>query len=255
MLQMLIEYNEVKEVNPIWASAQINSDFISIKNLDYPKYNEYAHPYELMYDDLKTLSSGELFDTKAFQIKISLDLEKYTAWRSYLLPAKISLRQMHEIIVESFSWADYHLHEYVTHDTGGKRIRFVMDEDAFEYAVEGEELILEQYSTLEDLVSYGSEIEYIYDFGDHWDHTIEIEKVIEHYDKNYPVLTGGDYDGPPEDVGGRGGFAEYIDAIIYDNHPEHDDMKQWADGQYWRKPFDVVRINAAISRHIVGGRV
>ena len=36
---------------------------------------------------------------------------------------------------------------------------------------------------------------------------------------------------PPEDVGGVGGFVSFREIMLNLNHPEYDEMKEWA--KYW----------------------
>jgi hypothetical protein len=45
------------------------------------------------------------------------------------------------------------------------------------------------------------------------DHYIEVEKVISYYDTYYPVCREGEEDIPPDDVGGRPGYSEYVQVI------------------------------------------
>ena len=45
--------------------------------------------------------------------------------------------------------------------------------------------------------------DYLYDFGDYWEHEIEVEKFIRWSSKRkYPVCTAGKMNCPPEDCGG-----------------------------------------------------
>jgi predicted metal-binding protein len=68
---------------------------------------------------------------------------------------------------------------------------------------------LEKYKTLE----------YIYDFGDYWRHKIELEKTIEDYEFGYPIILAGAGACPPEDVGGFGGYKEFLEAWNDLKHP------------------------------------
>ncbi len=76
----------------------------------------------------------------------------------------------------------------------------------------------------------GSFLDNTYDFGDNWEHNIEIENVLFDFDKNHPVCLAGKGDRPPEDVGGEGGYEEY----------EH--MKEWYESQYY-KGFNIDLVN------------
>ena len=55
---------------------------------------------------------------------------------------------------------------------------------------------------------------YVFDFGDNWEHVIQIEKVLEADPKvKYPRCVKGSRAGPPEDCGGPWGYAELIEAL------------------------------------------
>ena len=93
---------------------------------------------------------------------------------------------------------------------------------------------------LRTLVARGVErFLYVYDFGDDWRHDIVIERVSEgepHID--YPVFVDGKRRGPPEDVGGVGGFMEFLEAVRDPMHREHREMIRW-----YSKPFDPLDID------------
>jgi hypothetical protein len=78
---------------------------------------------------------------------------------------------------------------------------------------------------------------YSYDFGDDWTHHITLTGVIEDFDGDVPELLEGQGDAPPEDVGGSGGFEEFLRVIGDPSDPEHEEMLAWAKGQHW-SPFD-----------------
>jgi len=61
------------------------------------------------------------------------------------------------------------------------------------------------------------------------------------------MLLSGYGDAPPEDVGGPGGFTEFLEIISNPAHEEHESMLTWAKSLWW-KPFDF----DALTRHIGG---
>jgi hypothetical protein len=67
--------------------------------------------------------------------------------------------------------------------------------------------------------------------GDDWTHVLELEKELNDYDKNYPICIDGEGNCPPEDVGGEGGYEEFLEAIEDPEHPEHEDMLEWGEEQ------------------------
>jgi len=70
-------------------------------------------------------------------------------------------------------------------------------------------------------------------------------RVIDNYDKNYPVCLAGEGNAPPEDVGGEYGYEEFLTIMADKKHPEHDQMAAWAASQGY-KDFNIEQVNRAI---------
>jgi len=79
----------------------------------------------------------------------------------------------------------------------------------------------------------GTEFEYVYDFGDDWEHDLLLEAILQP-DPNipYPRCIAGERNCPPEDVGGSGGYENYLVALADPEDEEHEDLLAW------RGPFD-----------------
>lgn len=55
---------------------------------------------------------------------------------------------------------------------------------------------------------------YEYDFGDFWEHEIRVEaREQPSADKPWPVCTDGARAGPPEDIGGPGGYERLLERL------------------------------------------
>ena len=91
-------------------------------------------------------------------------------------------------------------------------------------------------------------IKYLYDFGDGWEHTIKVERVTEAVPGTaYPVLLDARGRCPPEDVGGPGGYDEFLEALADPDHESHADTKAWAGRNYDPKVVDVEALAAAVA--------
>ncbi|HEY3259590.1 MAG TPA: plasmid pRiA4b ORF-3 family protein [Pseudonocardiaceae bacterium] len=152
-----------------------------------------------------------------YQLKVALRGAKPPIWRRLEVPADTSLARLHEIIQVAFDWYDCHLHVFET--------------PYGEFGAADAELGHRPAAsvTLEQVApGAGSKIRYTYDFGDDWQHDIQVEKVL---DRNaaasYPRCTGGRRAAPPEDCGGVWGYADLERILADPDHPEHDDMLQW----------------------------
>jgi hypothetical protein len=71
-------------------------------------------------------------------------------------------------------------------------------------------------------------LRYLYDFGDGWQHTIKLERLIDpEPGALYPRLIAASGRCPPEDCGGPWGYADLPDAIHDPKHERHADLKDW----------------------------
>ena len=69
-----------------------------------------------------------------------------------------------------------------------------------------------------------------------------LEEIVDDYYFGFPTLLDGAETAPPEDVGGIDGFYEFIEIYRNPKHPEHQEIKDWADSLYF-KEYDPEWIN------------
>ena len=75
---------------------------------------------------------------------------------------------------------------------------------------------------------------YEYDFGDGWEHLIEVQKVMpKEAGQKYPQLLKGKGACPPEDCGGIWGYYDFVEAINDPKHKSHKDMVEWMGIKSW----------------------
>ena len=84
-------------------------------------------------------------------------------------------------------------------------------------------------SQLADLLGpRGTKIDYLYDFGDSWEHRLTVSDVrAGDPDRSYPRYVRGERNGPPEDCGGIPGFYDKLEAAADPRHPDHREIKKW----------------------------
>ena len=168
-----------------------------------------------------------------YQIKISLvDIEPLI-WRRIIVPSNITFFKLHKIIQTTFAWQDYHLFAFELADC-------IVDIPDPEFA--GMYALPEKNAKrvkIDEYIIEGTSVIYQYDFGDNWEHEIIIEKITEAEEGvHYPVCIDGARHRPPEDVGGIGGYENFLEAINNPNHPEYDDMLVWAEKDTGGRKFD-----------------
>jgi hypothetical protein len=98
------------------------------------------------------------------------------------------------------------------------------------------------------LIRRGASAEYIYDFGDGWEHAVVVEKILlPEPDQRYPLCTAGKRRCPPEDCGGIGGFYDFLEVIDDPTHERHEELLQWIGGSYNPEAFSVDDVNLRLS--------
>jgi hypothetical protein len=177
---------------------------------------------------------------KIFQFRLSLEGIHPEVWRRVQVPADFTLAQLHRVIQTVMDWQDYHLHEFrVTGRTYG-------DLESQE-EVPGND---ERTVRLRDLgISRGDHIQYVYDFGDDWQHLLELEDVVlSDTDNVAPLCLGGERSAPPEDVGGIPGYEDFLEAMADPSHEEHHNMKSWVGRPFDPAHFSTLEVNKRLRR-------
>ena len=92
------------------------------------------------------------------------------------------------------------------------------------------------------------ELLYEYDFGDTWMHRIVLEKVVIDRDGEFvrPECLDGKRAAPPEDVGGVGGFEEFMEIWRDPENTEYQHMRSWAGKKYDPEAFNVKKVNSML---------
>jgi pRiA4b ORF-3-like protein len=174
-------------------------------------------------------------------VRIELRHTSPLIWRQVEVPTSITLKVLHDVIQAVMGWFDYHLWEFTI---GKQRYGLSMDDDW------GTELRIEAGKVrLRDLLKPRKTIiDYIYDFGDCWEHRLTVTDVrAGQHGVSYPRYIGGERNGPPEDCGGIPGFYELLEALADPKHPNHAGAKEWSD-DYDPDTFDDLPIKYALGR-------
>ena len=157
-----------------------------------------------------------LCEMTGYQLKITIKNSHPPIWRRIIVPAHISFYDLDDIIEKAFGWTHDHMFAF---DFRDMEIDFVgspmrngddtADECIDEWIEEGESFL------------------YTYDFGDDWQHTVKVEKIIE-YDKRYPQVTKSKGPNMIEDCGGIWGFYDHMDeAEEFDMEAVNEEFRNW----------------------------
>jgi hypothetical protein len=177
-----------------------------------------------------------------YQIKVTLDGTHPPIWRRILAPNNTTLLKLHDIIQIVMGWEDYHLHMYRIE---GFIYGNPADDEYSDLGTQDEA----KYQLSQVIYGEGQRFTYEYDFGDSWDHTLLVEKILPPEEGiRYPLCLKGKRACPPEDVGGVWGYANFLEAISDPSHNEHDEYFEWVGGEFNPEDFDLEEINTRLRR-------
>lgn len=169
-------------------------------------------------------------ENKILQLKIVLKNIRPPIWRRILIPSDSTFWELHIAIQDSFGWEDYHLHEFFigkAYDRNAIRINLPYPEDN----IFGDKTtpLIEYKTILSDFLNkIGSKINYIYDFGDNWEHEILLEKISKRdLCQTYPYVLSGKRACPWEDSGGPYAYQDKINILKNKNHKEYNEIADW----------------------------
>ena len=137
---------------------------------------------------------------KGYQLKITVKGSSPPIWRRVVVPSGITFADLDQIIEYLFGWTHSHLYDFR-----------ILDEDLL--IIEEPDSYYEEEANVEIIDDYFYEtakINYTYDFGDCWEHTILVEKEVD-YDENFPIVLKSKGPNLIEDCGGIHEFYNVID--------------------------------------------
>jgi hypothetical protein len=170
---------------------------------------------------------------QAVQVLVQLRDIEPAIWRRVVVPASLTLRELHAVIQTAMGWEGYHLHMF---DVAGTIFGDVEDFDG--------ELGDEDTFTVGQAAATGHAFSYEYDFGDGWTHDVKVEQLMASVGVGTPHLLGGARACPPEDCGGSWGYEHLLEVLADPHHSEHKGLLEWLGDPYDPDAFDLAETNA-----------
>lgn len=175
---------------------------------------------------------------KTITFRIALEHIKPKIWRTFKVDETEDFFSFHQIIQVVMGWENAHLFEF---HVGKRRIGLVPDEDELwdvDEDVEDSEAI-----TLDQLkLRVGDKLRYIYDFGDSWEHQLEVLEIREESLES-PVCLDGARSCPPEDCGGVPGYISLLEVMKNPGTPDYEEMVDWLGDDFNPELFDLEETN------------
>ena len=178
------------------------------------------------------------------QFKIALKGLKPPIWRRIQIPCTYSFWDLHVAIQDAMGWTDSHLHQFnvgvaLMYDTIRVGIPSDDDFDPHDSVLPGWELPIAYFFTLAS-----RKVEYEYDFGDGWVHSVTLEKIFPlEKGEVYPRCIGGRRACPPEDCGGIWGYQNILDVLKDPKDEEYQELVEWLGGTIDPDDFDAALVH------------
>lgn len=176
-----------------------------------------------------------------YQLKITLKYSRPPIWRRLQVPADIKLGKLHRVLQIAMGWTDSHLHQFHIGDTD-----YGVPDPELQFPGE---LRSERSVPLNRVAAEGDRFFYEYDFGDGWEHEIEVEKVLPaETGKRYPLCLAGKHACPPEDCGGIPGYENLLEVMRDPSNEEYAETIEWLGREFDPEAFDLDDVNTALRR-------
>ncbi len=161
-------------------------------------------------------------------------------WRRILVSSETTLSKLHDIIQIAMGWTDSHLHSFEIKD---KIYQKKCEEFADDF---GDDYLDAAKFKIKTLLKKGNKINYTYDFGDSWEHTIQVEDILEKSEYKPPFLIKAVGACPVEDSGGLWGYYEKLKILSNPKHPEYKEIKEWM-GPYYNQEVSLSEVNKLLA--------
>lgn len=189
----------------------------------------------------KTAARKKSKPKHAYRLLVKLEASEPTVWRLISVPGQMTLADLDRIIQAAMGWTNSHMHLFVIDGN-----LYGLPDDEW---IDDKPVLPDDEFTLDEVLGKSTQsFLHEYDLGDGWHHDVTVQAVeLADEDRNgWPMCLAGANACPPEDVGGLGGYEEFLQAISDPSHDQHDAMRRWCGGLFDPKGFDLNSANRAI---------
>lgn len=195
---------------------------------------------------------------RAYKLRVTLLDAHIPIWREIVVPVDITFDELHVILQYTMGWYNCHLYEFKIGDIEVTTDEEALNEIRYFKTIEGMKKLAElrksrffvdRTKTLKEVDEFIEEyfdnnkiVDYTYDFGDNWEHEIDILGKLESYPHEYPQVLKFDGNCPPEDCGGTGGYEEFLKIISNKSHTDYEENVFWGEEQGYCN-YDMKTIN------------
>jgi hypothetical protein len=176
-------------------------------------------------------------------LRIELEDIEPLIWRRVAVRTAMNLKALHGVIQAAMGWLDYHLWEFAANE---RKFGILIPNDPDWNARIGNAAAT-KLSTL--LTGGVTQIDYIYDMGDNWQHRIIVEKLMPaEPGALYPQFLGGERRCPPEDCGGFPDYYDFLENIASKQSKKRKEALDWYGAPYDPDDIDEQQIAITLKR-------
>ena len=175
------------------------------------------------------------FVTAYYDFEVSLQGIKPRIWRRFLLRKNSTFHELHDTIQKACGWQNYHLFDF---RPVGSQERLAVSRYDEPYDEDDVAPVAGAVRIDSFFHAPGDRCIYVYDFGDDWEHLVELKGTERLPSQARRKLIGGERAFPPEDCGSIPGYYQCLEAFrITDAELERLDEDQREDLLSVRKWF------------------
>jgi len=152
------------------------------------------------------------------ELEVSLSDITPRIWRRIRLRGDASLADLHLAIQDAFGWNNLHLFECFRDDPQRTHLGGMPDPDPSDPLLDAPATNAWTRLLTSALRGAGDELVYLYDFGDDWEHRVQLLSVLPQPLRHHRALIAGERAGPPEDCGGPPGHADCVATVLGARH-------------------------------------
>lgn len=236
-------------VNLFESDDMLQEKYLPWINDDMIAKDDYSFIYENLITALIERYGAPVQSAHVAELEVELDLLA-PCKRTLVVPSDLNFYQLHRILQNAFEWHDCHLHQFVlTRDEYERPMKIIQPTDMANEDWLALDERLESIDstgvTVREIFEAQNKIDYEYDFGDGWIHTIKLKRFIPDCTTPYPHCAEAIGDAPMEDSGGPYGFDEKMKILNDPEHTDHEWILDWVRSAWWH-PLDFDSVNRRI---------
>lgn len=175
-----------------------------------------------------------------YQMKIKLEGAPKPIWRRILIPAAMSLLDLHCVLAYAFDWPANYVFQFRVQDK-----RYSLPELNVEKLLGGPDPLHAGKARLYTIVcDVGATLTWDYNFNEAWTSRLTVEKIrpIKAGDV-LPWVLGGNMAAPPIGCGGMLSYRDLVEAIVDPEHEQRAYWMAWTKGSFDPKAFNLSETN------------